>query len=249
MTKREQLQEQYEDALFALLMDEFAKSEGRSAIEENERLKKDPDFVVPPNVERQCMRVISRYCVQKSIYTAGKAFSRTISKVAIVALIGMLLFTTAFAVSSEFRATTLNLVIQIFDDRTAFQLEQNSETMNKKNFQYQITTNWLPEGYILQQEEEDSRRTEHIYESLNGAELSIMVLKMTSGPFNVDTEEADVHDIEIANNSATFCQKGELTQLVWADEEKGVFINIRSDELREEDMIRIAENLLIEEVL
>lgn len=39
MTKREKLLEQYEDALFSLLMDEFAESEGKAALEENERLK------------------------------------------------------------------------------------------------------------------------------------------------------------------------------------------------------------------
>ena len=34
MTRREQLQEQYEDALFALLMDELARSEGEKLLEE-----------------------------------------------------------------------------------------------------------------------------------------------------------------------------------------------------------------------
>lgn len=49
MTKHEKLQEQYEDALFALLMEEFAAEEGKSALEENERLKCDPAFDVPPD--------------------------------------------------------------------------------------------------------------------------------------------------------------------------------------------------------
>ena len=43
MTKREQLIEQYEDALFALLMDSVAEEEGKKAIELNERLKADPE--------------------------------------------------------------------------------------------------------------------------------------------------------------------------------------------------------------
>ena len=42
MTKREQLIEQYEDALFALLMDSVAEEEGKQALELNERLKADP---------------------------------------------------------------------------------------------------------------------------------------------------------------------------------------------------------------
>lgn len=39
MTRREKLQEQYEDALFALLMDDLAVEEGKKAYEENKRLK------------------------------------------------------------------------------------------------------------------------------------------------------------------------------------------------------------------
>ena len=47
MTRREKLQEQYEDALFALLMDDLAVEEGKKAYEENERLKADSSFEVP----------------------------------------------------------------------------------------------------------------------------------------------------------------------------------------------------------
>ena len=41
MTKRERLLEEYEDSLFALIMDEFAEEEGKRLLEENERLKQD----------------------------------------------------------------------------------------------------------------------------------------------------------------------------------------------------------------
>ena len=43
MTRREELQEAYEDAMFALLMDYVAESEGKKALEENRALQKDPD--------------------------------------------------------------------------------------------------------------------------------------------------------------------------------------------------------------
>lgn len=39
MTRQELLVEQYEDALFALIMDKVAEVEGQKAIEENQRLK------------------------------------------------------------------------------------------------------------------------------------------------------------------------------------------------------------------
>ena len=48
MTRREELQEAYEDAMFALLMDYVAESEGKKALEENRALQEDPDAEVPP---------------------------------------------------------------------------------------------------------------------------------------------------------------------------------------------------------
>ena len=42
MTRREELQEAYEDAMFALLMDYVAESEGEKALEENRVLQEDP---------------------------------------------------------------------------------------------------------------------------------------------------------------------------------------------------------------
>ena len=78
MTRREKLQEQYEDALFALLMDDLAVEEGKKAYEENERLKADSSFEVPSKAlcrdYRQMLqkKTISRYqqsvlsCVFKS---------------------------------------------------------------------------------------------------------------------------------------------------------------------------------------
>ena len=50
MTRREMLMEQYEDALFALIMDEVAEVEGQKAIEENQRLKESGELVIPKEV-------------------------------------------------------------------------------------------------------------------------------------------------------------------------------------------------------
>lgn len=52
VTKREQLRESYEEALFALLMDEVAVAQGKEALEENERLKRNPDAAVPEQVTK-----------------------------------------------------------------------------------------------------------------------------------------------------------------------------------------------------
>lgn len=54
MKLREQLQEEYEDTLFALMMDYVAQTEGKRLLEENERLKNDPSAQLPEDLDRRC---------------------------------------------------------------------------------------------------------------------------------------------------------------------------------------------------
>lgn len=67
MKTREQQQEKYEDALFALLMYDVAELEGRRAEEENERLRNDPNARVPEDLDRKCLQLINRHFLKKKI--------------------------------------------------------------------------------------------------------------------------------------------------------------------------------------
>ena len=60
MTDRERLEEKAEDAVIALLMNDFAESEGAYYMAENERLKNDPAAAVPEDVERRALQLIER---------------------------------------------------------------------------------------------------------------------------------------------------------------------------------------------
>ena len=74
MTRREMLMEQYEDALFALIMDEVAEVEGQKALEENQRLKESGELVIPEEVSQRCQRVIARKTTEKDLKRFGKGF-------------------------------------------------------------------------------------------------------------------------------------------------------------------------------
>lgn len=113
MTRQELLEEQYEDALFALLMDKFSAAQGKAAWEENERLKRDPAAAVPLPVQQRCLKRISKSFSRRSLHTAGRGFSRVVHKIAIAALISILLLTTALAMSPTFRLHALNLMINV----------------------------------------------------------------------------------------------------------------------------------------
>lgn len=176
MTKHEKLQEQYEDALFALLMEEFAAEEGKSALEENERLKCDPAFDVPPDVRQRCLKTIAKTCTKQSLRRTGKSFCKVFTKVAVVATLCMLLFTTAIAVSPTLRATTFNLIISAFEDRTELRLESSTNDSSPDS----VTAGWLPDGYQLTNEEKNTFQIQNIYEDRNGNSVFISIFRNNS---------------------------------------------------------------------
>ena len=109
MTRREKLEEQYEDAYFALLMDAVAEKEGARLEELNDQLNRDPTAAVPEEIDRRCRKVINRHFAEQRRSGYWRMTKRVLNRAAIVAAVMMLLFTSAFALSEDFRISALNL--------------------------------------------------------------------------------------------------------------------------------------------
>jgi len=59
MTNRERIEDNYEDALFAVWMDDFARRLGAKYMEENERLNNTPEAAVPQPFSGRIWRLSS----------------------------------------------------------------------------------------------------------------------------------------------------------------------------------------------
>lgn len=70
MKSREQLQEEYEDALFALMMNYVTEAEGKRLRAENEALKQDPTAQIPEHLDQRCLQTIQRAFLRKKIFAA-----------------------------------------------------------------------------------------------------------------------------------------------------------------------------------
>ena len=248
MTRRENLQEQYEDALFALLMDDFAVSEGKSALEENNRLKQDANFDIPADVRRRCLKTISKSCSRASLHQAGKILCRSFSKIAMFTMICMLFFTTAFAVSPTIRATTLNFIITTFDDRTELEFETPISTQESQQ-PYNISVGWLPNGYSLVNQSISRFRISNAYQAADGKRININIFLGSNNVLGVDTEAAQTENIIIQGQPGILVEKNNTTQIVWIDTDEKCKITIDISDVGEDinqTLLNISEHLLIE---
>lgn len=238
MNRREQLQDRYEDALFALLMDEIATKEGKKAIEENERLKNDPSAAVPEDVDKRCLQTIRRHFAKQKAHTAGRFTIKAMKRVVMAAGLAACLFTGAFAASETVRVKTLNLIVEVFDTNTTFRFMSQPEDITS-----QISVGWLPEGFTLKEHGYNSESTWYQYQKSEDETISIDYTVTFGTVVGVDTEGAEVEHIAVNGVDAMLIKKDTDLQLVWADKNNTVFIALVGTGITRDDLIHVANNL------
>lgn len=246
MTRREMLMEQYEDALFALIMDEVAEVEGQKALEENQRLKESGELVIPEEVSQRCQRVIARKTAEKDLKRFAKGFGRVVTKVAVVALMGMLLFTTAFAASEDFRVKTLNFVMEVFDDRTEIRfVPENMSSDASNSVVPRITAGWLPEGFELVSEECSEYSIWYEFAKLDTEEsISVNIMNMVDANTIIDTENADMRSVKVQGTDALLVDTDGIKQLAWQlFDGREWYIQIITRNVSTEDLLMFAKNI------
>lgn len=244
MTKRELLEEKYEEALFALLMDDFSVEQGKLALEENERLKDDPTVAIPIPVQQRCLRQISKYFFKQRLRVIRHSCYKIINSIAIFVFVVMSIFTTAFAVSPTFRVNALNLAIEILYDRTNFQLSEKY-LGNYTLSECEIEVNWLPEGYVLVSQSNDGRMIWNTYQSQDGKKLQINATAEEGMILSIDTEKAITMPLVIHGMNALLSKKDGIIQIAWNDKQTGTLMALYGEDVLESDAIRIAENILL----
>ena len=243
MTRREQLQEQYEEALFALLMDEVAVIEGQKALEENERIKNDSSARVPEEIDTHCRKLIERRFTSKTIKRVGHSTYIAFRRVAVVALVGAMLFSAALAASPALRRNALNLLIEVSDVDTTLSLRGTSES--SESMVSSFTVGWIPEGYQLVEENRDRFSTWARYESENGEFIDIYLnyRGVENGVFSIDTENADVEYVDINGSSALFINKNQESHIAWLDEEHTCFVDVLAQGITKEELLKMVLEL------
>ena len=270
MTNRDKLIEEYEDALFALLMDEVAKKEGEEALRLNERLHADPDAAVPEAVQRRCEKTIRNAFAKQRVRKASRSTIKIVQRVCVAAVLAMLLFTTAFAISEDFRVATLNAVIQVFDDRTQItfgtsasdsQAGVNQTSQEDLEYHYNIALEWLPEGYELESGEifEDGGRDRVSFiSSVDGLIEIIFIPYIDSTVYSLNTEDCTQKEVTVQGHSATlYITNDDMLRrryvdmpqiwsdmtVFWIDEKNQVIANISATNLTEEEILKFAEGV------
>lgn len=245
MTNREKLRENYEDSVLALLMDEFAESEGRRYIEENERLRQDPSAAVPEDVERRALQFIDRAFSRKSRKNAGGKLLRFLGRLAIAAVIAALLFGAAFALSETVRAGTLNFLMQMDERIATWQFGAEETEFNDTSTGFDIVINWLPEGYAVTSRSQNSP-SDVALDCTNDTEGLITVSVHASAEFiyTLDLEDAVYSkEITVQDCPGMLVLKEDIYGVYWPYNNTDLVVTIESNAVDGDVLLHIAESI------
>ena len=259
MTKHEQLLENYENALFALLMDEVAQQEGEKLRAENRLLQEDPAAAVPPQTERRCLRTIRSALSKTKRKSALRTARRVFSKVSVVAVACIMLFAVVYAAVPEVRVGTLNLLIEVSDVSTKLKLtgtgnipEQPSSTTEVDGgitlMGYHFPA--PPEGFVLDEElafiDDNSAIVWFIKSETEYLYYDVSIVGEGTNTY-VDTEDAEVTQIEIHGYDGLLIEKvnliGPEVHIIWGDTNRSAFCSVFSTGVDVEVIVSLAEQV------
>lgn len=261
MTEREKLVQQYEDALFALLMDEVAQAEGEEALRLNERLQQDPDAAIPEVTQRRCERTIRNAFAKQTARRVRRSTWKVLQRVAVVAMLGVILLTTAFAAFPQFRVTTLNAMIDVYDAYSELRAPQgynrprDGETVVKDDlvYHYNIALEWVPDGYEFS--EGGRGAGEHVFFiNREGFDFYVLVTPIEPGlVYQFDTEDVQEIDVTVQGYPAKLYVKeidytpgvAPYTErsLIWIDEQNQTVMRIVAMDLTQQEILDLAEGI------
>ncbi len=254
MKSYEQLKTEYDEALFALLMEDAMQAEGEALLAVNEHLKCEPDFVISAEADKRMHSAIDWAYQQKSRQNKVAKVRRFMSRSIAAMLAVAMLVGIGCTLNPTVKAKTLTLMMKVTNQATILFADNGSEIppwlatpdqseSDHNRTEYEIT--YIPDGFYQHSE----LQTEHfiIQEFINEDEALISV-QITHSHGNMissmDTENADsIENITINGNSGLLVVKGQRVHIETYDVNEMDYFDIVCTKLDKETVIKIAEGI------
>lgn len=135
------LYEEYEEALFAVIMDQIAEVEGKRLAAEAKQLEAE-GFQVPATLDEKCLKIIRNAERQERRRQRAGTIKRAGKVVLLAAALMTLLFSAVYAASPAFRADVKNWTLTFTEDGTEIRLSPDDLTAESM-----FTFIYIPAGF------------------------------------------------------------------------------------------------------
>ena len=239
--KKQKLLEQYDDAAFALLMDEYAETEGARLMAEFEAAQAAGQVPqMPQELDEQCRRMIRRDRAKKRGIRAARSFRKVAVKAAVAVLVFIGLITTVVMSVDALRVPVLNFIVEQYEKYSSLQLNNDAQNTDS-NITNEYLLGMLPDDYYMISKTDTPMVKITMYENDIG-DLVQFCITQTDGGYNIDTEDAIVSEIVLGDYKAILLEEDGY-QAIWYDSVNSIVYNFRATGFTKETFLNLCKQL------
>ena len=238
--KKQKLLEQYDDAAFALLMDEYAEEEGARLMAEFEAAQAAGQVPeMPAELDEQCRRMIRRDRAKKRGIRAARSFRKVAVKAAAAVLVFIGLMTTVVMSVDALRMPVLNFIIRHTDSSSIIDFGENNNTHPSVNV---FPTELDLDGFVEVYSDIIDGLPSCMYMNDEGDTI-MFYMAPTEGKHAFDSEDAIVEEIIFLDCAAIYIREDIKHQLLWFDEDNLITYSCITEGLSEDEFFSICNAL------
>lgn len=246
MKTHRQLLDSYQEASWALAMEQVALRQGEQARALEDQLRDDPQAAVPQEVIDHCKDTIRR----RFAVTPVRRVKSVLTKVLVAAAICALMTSVACAFSPEFKAFLLRAFHSFADTFTSITF-QDPQVENLADNQGKITQElhglrfeWLPEGYEYVDGAESPTAQWVDFENEQSDLIRCRVSRSdNSAAYNYDHSGDVIAGVEVGDYPGQIVQNENGLTLVWVDSQRMKSIFINATNLSQDKLLQLARGL------
>ena len=254
--RERQLEENYEEAVFALMIYRMMSSEGEKLLAENSCPETGPCFRIPKDLDGKVIKSIEREFARKKRNAFFGTLSSAVTKAAVVFLVLAVMFAIPFSTVRAFRTAALTYVIEFFDKGVRIQTEPDDEspgqdTLSGTAEHTHPNLRWFPEtegGWELTSLTDEEDFFLCAYENAKGTKIEYEESIDSGAGYVFDTEDAVIYDaLSVSGWPAFGAAKEDFVFVIWTDEVRkaSCTLAVYGDlgQIGMDTVIRMAENM------
>lgn len=247
--RTEELRTQYEEAVVALFMDEYAQEHGKQLLAEFEEAQKNGAIPkISDELDRKCRDQIQKHFRQRRRLQRRKQLIRKVGQMAAAFLLVICLSATLVMSVDAFRVPVVNFLLSQrghsniagFDDPKASQPADCTETIDLET----PLAGLLPNDYSCAKYsfEYNSGTYFCCYSNKEGDLVSLQT-EIGNGMLVYDSENAEIKPFRVMGYDGVLIEKGD-SKLIWYVPEENLTYQLRATVLSLDEVWQIAEEIV-----
>lgn len=230
MNRRDELQERYDETVFALLMNEMIEQDEANLLAEAERLNNDPEAAIPETLDAKCREIIRNSAHGKCRKKTGRSAASTVKRVALLVAAAAAIVGAAYASkpTPHFDPPKANIVLHANDAHVRLKWADIEAVApaNSSGFIIDEYKTFQDSTYKETTGGSKGYSSHYIYENADGNTIEIELLDGSKHASKaIDTEDAQTVTNVTVNGYEGICvEKDDAVQIAWTDTDRVVHI-------------------------